>query len=31
MTEYFLKTSNIYIEYKKAALQIELNIILLNV
>ena len=31
MTEYFLKTPNIYTEYKEAALQIELNIILLNI
>ena len=31
MIEYFSKTLNIYIKYKKAALQTESNIILLNV
>ena len=31
MTEYFLKILNIYIKYKKTALQTELNIILLNI
>ena len=30
ITEYFLKISDIYIKYKKTALQTELNIILLN-
>ena len=31
MTEYFLRILNIYIKYKEAALQVKLNIILLNV
>ena len=30
MTGYFLRTLNIYVEYKEAALQAESNIILLN-
>ena len=31
ITEYFLKIPNIYIKYKEAALQVKLNIILLNI